>query len=63
VDRFQYIEDEPEEFSTCANCGVVIYVGDGYYDHYGVISCENLNCLAKITNSNWNIAKGDENEI
>jgi hypothetical protein len=62
MDRFQYRErEEPKEFSTCANpdCRRQIFVGDEYIDHYGYISCPELKCLIKVTESTLRIA-GDE---
>jgi hypothetical protein len=64
MDRFYYrdIQLEPAQFSSCAGCSTPIMYGDAYYDHFGLIACESLSCLAKITHSTWRIA-GDEDEV
>lgn len=64
MDRFQSglpdkQEHEPKLKGNCANCKKEIYEGDQYIDHYGIICCDDLDCLCNITDSEMKIA-GEE---
>lgn len=60
-DRNFPILDEPDEFAECANerCKKIILVGDEYREYCGMICCDDLVCLAAITDAKLLIA-GDE---
>jgi hypothetical protein len=61
LDRFKEPnEDDIAEFSTCAGCGEIIYVGDTYDDHFGMLGCGKRECLLKITGTVERVAEDDE---
>ncbi len=43
-------ENEPEEYSTCAGCREIIYIGDeNPLDVYGMCCHRDLDCVIKAT--------------
>jgi hypothetical protein len=61
LDRFKEPDkSEVEEFSSCSQCSEIVYMGDEYYEHYGMVSCLDTNCLLKMTAVEKRVADDDE---
>lgn len=61
LDRFKEPnEDDVAEFASCSSCDEIIYIGEQYLDHYGLISCSDLRCLIKMTGTIEKVAEDDE---
>lgn len=59
-DRFKEPNDDSEEYSNCSQCDEVIMIGDYYYEHYGMIACQHINCLLKMTGTIERLAESKE---
>lgn len=60
MDRFREPDDKDmDEYSTCAGCKESIYIGEYYYDIYGLHAHDDFGCVRKVVEARLLVAGDD----